>query len=49
MSDHVLALDIETLRGRPGGKVWKFRGKASVEGDMACEAEFTAMVDMPKE
>ena len=45
----VLALDIETLRGRPGGKVWKFRGVATVEGDMACEAEFTAMVDTPKE
>ncbi len=44
----VLALNVETLRGRPGGKVWKFRGVAEVEGELAAEAEFTAMVDMPR-
>ena len=36
------------LRGKPGGKVWKFAGQATVEGDLAAEAEFTAMIDMPK-
>ncbi len=42
----VLELRLTTLRGKPGGKVWKFAGAASVDGDMACEAEFTAMMDM---
>ncbi|ETW13317.1 (3R)-hydroxymyristoyl-ACP dehydratase [Roseivivax marinus] len=42
-----LRMTLETLRGKPGGKVWKFRGHAEVEGDMACEAEFTAMMDLP--
>ena len=45
----VLELKIETLRGKPGGKVWKFAGVAEVEGELAAEAEFTAMLDMPKE
>ena len=43
----VLEMQLETTRGKPGGKVWKFRGVASVEGDMAAEAEFTAMMDLP--
>ncbi|PWK62692.1 3-hydroxyacyl-ACP dehydratase FabZ [Roseicyclus mahoneyensis] len=42
----VLELQITTLRGKPGGKVWKFAGRATVEGDLACEAEFTAMMDL---
>ena len=42
----VLELHVETTRGKPGGKVWKFKGVASVDGEMACEAEFTAMMDM---
>ncbi|WP_377505282.1 3-hydroxyacyl-ACP dehydratase FabZ [Octadecabacter sp. R77987] len=42
----VLQMKIETTRGKPGGKVWKFKGVASVEGEMAAEAEFTAMMDM---
>ncbi len=42
----VLELNVCTLRGRPGGKVWKFAGKAEAGGDMAAEAEFTAMLDM---
>jgi 3-hydroxymyristoyl/3-hydroxydecanoyl-(acyl carrier protein) dehydratase len=29
-----------------GGKVWKFAGRAVVEGDLACECEFTAMLDL---
>ena len=45
----VLEMRMTTLRGKPGGKVWKFRGFASVEGEMAAEAEFTAMMDMPQE
>ena len=45
----VLKLSITTLRGKPGGKVWRFAGRATVDGEMAAEAEFTAMMDMPKE
>tara|TARA_B100001093_G_scaffold511535_1_gene579620 strand:- start:979 stop:1452 length:474 start_codon:yes stop_codon:yes gene_type:complete len=45
----VLKLFVNTLRGKPGGKVWRFSGRASVDGEMAAEAEFTAMMDMPKE
>ena len=45
----VLEMRLETVRGRPGGKVWKFAGVATVEGEMACECEFTAMMDLPKE
>lgn len=41
-----LRMEVETLRG--GGKVWKFSGKATVEGELACECEFTAMMDLPK-
>lgn len=42
----VLELNVHTLRGRPGGKVWKFAGTARIGGEMAAEAEFTAMLDM---
>lgn len=45
----VLELEVSTTRGKPGAKVWKFAGKATVEGDVACEVEFTAMMDIPKE
>jgi len=45
----VLEMKLETLRGKPGGKVWKFAGVAEVEGEMAAEAEFTAMMDLPRE
>ncbi|MCL4168562.1 UNVERIFIED_CONTAM: hypothetical protein GTU68_020665 [Idotea baltica] len=44
----VLIMELVTLRGRPGGKVWKFGGKATVDGELAAEAEFTAMIDFPK-
>ena len=43
----VLEMDLTTLRGKPGGKVWKFGGIARVDGEMAAEAEFTAMMDLP--
>lgn len=42
----VLSLNLTTTRGKPGAKVWKFAGVAEVEGEMACEAEFTAMMDL---
>jgi 3-hydroxyacyl-[acyl-carrier-protein] dehydratase len=45
----VLELHVTTVRGKPGGKVWKFAGRAEVEGELACEAEFTAMMDLPAE
>jgi 3-hydroxyacyl-[acyl-carrier-protein] dehydratase len=45
----VLELKLTTVRGKPGGKVWKFSGVAEVEGEMACESQFTAMMDIPKE
>ena len=45
----VLEMKVETTRGKPGGKVWKFKGVATVDGEMAAEAEFTAMMDLPTE
>ncbi|WP_407493134.1 3-hydroxyacyl-ACP dehydratase FabZ [Pseudooceanicola sp. MF1-13] len=45
----VLKMNLTTTRGKPGGKVWKFKGVAEVDGELACEAEFTAMMDLPKE
>ncbi len=42
----VLEMKLTTLRGKPGGKVWKFSGIAEVDGEMAAEAEFTAMMDL---
>ena len=41
-----LILDVTTLRGKPGGTVWRFSGVATVEGEMAAEAEFMAMLDL---
>ena len=40
----VLELHVETLRA--GSKIWKFKGKGLVNGEMAAEAEFTAMMDL---
>lgn len=45
----VLELNLTTVRGKPGGKVWKFSGVAMVEGEMAAQAQFTAMMDLPKD
>jgi 3-hydroxyacyl-[acyl-carrier-protein] dehydratase len=42
----VLELHVKALRG--GGRVWKFEGRAMVEGELACEATFMAMFDVPK-
>jgi len=44
----VLEMKVETTRGKPGGKVWRFKGVATVDGDMAAECEFTAMMDLQK-
>ncbi len=42
----VLELHVKALRG--GGRVWKFEGRAMVGSELACEAQFTAMFDVPK-
>ena len=39
----VLELHMKTLRG--GGKVWKFEGRAMVDGELAAEAEVLAMLN----
>ena len=41
-----LIMKLNTLRGKPGSKVWKFYGEASVAGEMAAQAEFSAMMDL---
>ena len=41
-------LEMALTKKRGGGKVWKFEGRATVDGELACEAEFTAMMDLPK-
>lgn len=38
----VVELQVKCIR--PGGKVWKFRGEAKVDGELAAEAEFMAMM-----
>jgi 3-hydroxyacyl-[acyl-carrier-protein] dehydratase len=42
----VLELHVTALRG--GGRVWKFEGRGMVAGELAAEATFTAMFDLPK-
>jgi 3-hydroxyacyl-[acyl-carrier-protein] dehydratase len=41
-----LELHVTTRRG--GGKIWKFDGRALVDGELAAEAQFTAMLDLSK-
>ena len=41
-----LRMYVETTRGKPGGKVWRFKGRAEVDGELAAEVEFTAMMDL---
>lgn len=43
----VLKLHVETQRG--GSKIWKLKGRAEVEGELAAEAEFTAMIDLSQQ
>ena len=45
----VLEMRVTTLRGKPGGKVWRFGGAATAGGELAAEAEFTAMIDLPRD
>ncbi|MBC6437394.1 MAG: 3-hydroxyacyl-ACP dehydratase FabZ [Rhodobacteraceae bacterium] len=45
----VLELNLSVIRGKPGGRVWKFHGIGKVEGEVAAEAGFTAMMDIPTE
>ena len=42
----VVELEIKTLRGKPGGKMWRFHGRAMVDGEVAAEAEIAAMLDL---
>ena len=42
----VLELHVKALRG--GGRVCRFEGRAMVDGQLACEAQFSAMFDVPK-
>lgn len=42
----IMEMNVVTLRGKPGGKVWKFSGRATVDGELAAEAEFSAYVDL---
>lgn len=44
----VLKLAIDVTRGRAGAKVWRFHGTATVDGEVVAEADFTAMMDLPK-
>ena len=44
-----LELKVKVLRGKIGSKVWKFSGLACLAGEIAAEAEFTAMMDIPSE
>ena len=41
-----LRMQVTTLRGKAGAKVWRFGGVATVDGEMAAECEFTAMMDL---
>ena len=42
-----LELKVEVLRGKIGSKVWKFSGVASVDGEIAAQADFNAMMELP--
>lgn len=43
----VLDLHVKVLRG--SSKIWKFHGTATVNGELAAEAEFMAMIDLTKQ
>lgn len=42
-----LELHVTVTRGR--GKIWKFDGRGMVDGEVAAEAEFMAMIQVPGE
>lgn len=39
-------LELHCTVTRAGGKIWKFHGEAKVDGQLAAEADFTAMMDL---
>lgn len=41
-----LELHVRVVRGR--GKIWKLWGEGKVDGEIATEGEFAAMIDVPK-
>ncbi|TMV37140.1 3-hydroxyacyl-ACP dehydratase FabZ [Thioclava sp. BHET1] len=41
-------LEMHVVVKRGGGKIWKFHGEATVGGELAAEADFTAMIDLRK-
>jgi len=41
-----LELHVKIIRGR--GKIWKLWGEGKVDGKIASEGEFSAMIDLPK-
>lgn len=43
------SLQLHVSVARQRGKVWKFEGKAMVDGGLVTEAEFTAMIVPPEE
>ncbi len=45
----VLEMQVKTLRGKKLGKLFKFHGCATVDGEVAAEAEFSAYVDWDME
>ncbi|MEM8775105.1 MAG: 3-hydroxyacyl-ACP dehydratase FabZ [Pseudomonadota bacterium] len=45
----VLELHVETIRGKPGGKAWKFHGKAMVGDEIAASADIAAMFVYPED
>ncbi|MDP5216348.1 3-hydroxyacyl-ACP dehydratase FabZ [Ruegeria sp. 2205SS24-7] len=45
----VMEMQVQTIRGKKGGKIFKFSGVATVEGEVAAQAEFSAYVDWDME
>jgi len=41
----VLEMQVKTLRGRPGARVWRFEGQARVRGEVTSEGVFSAVMD----
>ena len=42
-------LELHVTVKRPGGKIWKFHGRALVDGQVCAEADFTAMMHLTDE
>ena len=40
-----MEMEVTTIRGRKGSKIWRFAGRTMVDGELAAEAEFAAVVD----